>query len=230
MTVPICISLNSSSVRLHSNQPLEPGRLASLLWEPEGPGDGALRTLIWALRRRRGLAARLQRNGDGYRLEVRRGELDLDEFREIAAKGRGALASGYKSAAASLLGRALRLWREPPLADLPPTVGMQQMTESLLEERLAVTESLFEVRLALGQHRDLAAPLRAQLSVTPGHERFWEQLMLALYRSGRRVDALSAFARARALLADDYGFDPGPGLQALHQQILTDDPALAPSP
>jgi DNA-binding SARP family transcriptional activator len=94
---------------LHPNQPLRPVRLASLLWEgPEAPGDGALRTLIWTLRRRLGLAGRLQRDADGYWLEVRHGELDLHEFRETAEKGRGALASGDNSAAASLLGRALR--------------------------------------------------------------------------------------------------------------------------
>jgi DNA-binding SARP family transcriptional activator len=104
---------------------------------------------------------------------------------------------------------------------------MQQRTESLFEERLAATESLIEASLALGQHRDMLAALRAQLWLTPGHERLWEQLMLALYRSGRRADALTAFARARTLLAVDYGLDPGPGLRVLHQQILTDDPAAA---
>ena len=218
-----------SVMLLHSNRPLGPAWLASLLWEqPDGLGDGALRTLIWTLRRRVGLAARLQWNADGYRLEVRRGELDLDEFRETAEQGREALASGDNPTAASLFGRALGLWREPALANLPATVGMLQMAESLLEERLAATESLIEARLALGQHRDLPATLRAQLLLTPGHERLWEQLMVALYRSGRRADALAAFTQARALLAVDYGLVPGPGLQALHQQILTDDPALMP--
>jgi DNA-binding SARP family transcriptional activator len=219
-----------SVMLLHSNRPLGPARLASLLWEePEGLGDGALRTLIWTLRRRLGLAGRVQWNADGYRLEVRGGELDLDEFRETAAQGREVLASGHNSAAASLFGRALRLWREPPLVDLPATMGMQQIAESLLEERLAATESLIEARLALGQHRDLPATLRAQLSLTPGHEKLWEQLMLALYRSGRRAEALAAFTQVRAMLAVDYGLVPGPGLQALHRQILTDDPALMPS-
>ena len=218
-----------SVMLLYSNRPLGPARLASLLWEePGGLGDGALRTLIWTLRRRLGLAARLQWNADGYRLEVRRGELDLDEFRETAEQGREALASGDNSAAASLFGQGLRLWREPPLADLPATVAMQQMADSLLEERLSAIESLVEARLALGQHRDLPATLRAQLSLTPGHEKLWEQLMLALYRSGRRAEALAAFAQARALLAVDYGLVPGPGLQALHQQILADDPVLMP--
>jgi hypothetical protein len=30
----------------------------------------------------------------------------------------------------------------------------------------------------------------------------------------------------RALLAAEYGLDPGPGLKALHQQVLDDDPRL----
>ncbi len=51
--------------------------------------------------------------------------------------------------------------------------------------------------------------------------------MLALYRCGRQGDALSAYRDARQVLADELGLDPGPQLQALHQQILTADPRLA---
>ncbi len=50
--------------------------------------------------------------------------------------------------------------------------------------------------------------------------------MLALYRSGRQAEALEAYQAARAALVDGLGIEPGPGLRELHQQILTQDPAL----
>lgn len=215
-----------SVMLLHPNQPMTRARLASLLWDQHAPGDGAVRTLIWALRRHLGLAARLHRTAAGYQLEVRGGELDLDEFRAVAESGQESLAAGDNAAAAGSLGRALRLWREPPLADLPPTTGVRWNVQLLLDERCAAAESLTDARLALGQHRDVLAGLRAQVALSPERERLWEQFMLALYRCGRRAEALAAFARVRALLAAEYGLDPGPGLKALHQQVLDDDPRL----
>jgi predicted ATPase len=50
--------------------------------------------------------------------------------------------------------------------------------------------------------------------------------MTALYRAGRQSDALAAFGRARAELADQLGLDPGPQLQAMHRAVLNHDPDL----
>ncbi len=51
--------------------------------------------------------------------------------------------------------------------------------------------------------------------------------MLALYRCGRQGEALAAYQYARRVLVEELGTEPGADLQALHQQILTADPALA---
>ena len=54
----------------------------------------------------------------------------------------------------------------------------------------------------------------------PYRERLWRQLMLALYRAERQADALAAYRRARAVLDEELGLEPGEELQRLEQAIL----------
>ena len=51
--------------------------------------------------------------------------------------------------------------------------------------------------------------------------------MLALYRSGRQAEALDVYQATRAALVEELGLEPGPEIQALHGQILNQDPVLA---
>jgi DNA-binding SARP family transcriptional activator len=208
---------------LQANQVISPGRLAGLLWE-DARADRIpeLRTLICSLRTFPALSQRLGTVPGGYQLEVRPGELDLEWFRLLAGQGRDALAEGRYREAARLLGRSLELWEDPPLADLPETETMQWPAAELLEERYAARLDMAEAMLALGRHRALVPHLLAQAGQRPGDERAWEVLMLALYRSGRRADALDAFQAIARTLRDEYGIDPGQCLRQLHQDILHD--------
>src|SRR5215470_18157070 len=80
--------------------------------------------------------------------------------------------------------------------------------------------------LALGRHDALTAELDQLVAVHPLRERLHAQLMLALYRGGRQADALAAYRRARALLVDELGIDPGEPLERLHAAVLAHDRAL----
>ena len=62
----------------------------------------------------------------------------------------------------------------------------------------------------------------------PFRETLWAELMLAMYRSGRQVEALDAFDRARRILAEQFGLEPGQALRQLQSQILRQDPSLEP--
>src|SRR5262249_40048253 len=68
--------------------------------------------------------------------------------------------------------------------------------------------------------------LMQQVADHPLRERLRGQLMLALYRSGRQVEALEVYRNARAELIDQLGIEPGDELRRLENAILANDPAL----
>ncbi|MFG2287896.1 BTAD domain-containing putative transcriptional regulator [Streptomyces sp. NPDC048595] len=223
----LCILLLNSERRVSKRY------LADALWGTDLPSDpgGALRSNFYGLRKATPIKGRLQTGRDGYGLALHEGDvLDLHRFQSLAQQARAAQLLGDVDAAARLCQRALDTWGDPPLADIPATPLMQPVISELLEHRHAVQESLVDARLALGQHHELLPFLMSLTTAQPLRERRWEQLILALYRCGRRAEALDTFTRARRLLAEDYGIDPGGSLQHLHQLILAGGPmpSLAP--
>lgn len=216
-----------SALLLHANEPVSKSRLAELLWGPQHPSSasGMLRTYIWRTRRLLGGEDRLRTQPGGYMLRVEPGELDADRFRHWADEGEHMLGTD-PGGAAELLRRALDLWRAPVLGDLPPAAALEAKAVFLVDRRRTAERSLVQAELATAGHHRVLARLRAMTASDPLDEHAWAQLMLALYRCGRQADALQAFSRVRALLADECGVDPGPELRGLQDQILREDPAL----
>ncbi|GAA1276231.1 SARP family transcriptional regulator [Planotetraspora silvatica] len=206
-------------------------RLVEHLWDgtPPASARGNLKTYVSDLRRLlspSGEASPIETAGDGYRLAVRPGELDLGAFTDLAARGRAALKSGEGARAEALFQRALLLWRDDPFQDVPMTLALEQVATELREERLSVFEDWAEARLDLGMHAEMISPLRAWVRDHPLRERPWGELMLALSRDGRRADALAAFQELRRRLVEDLGVEPAHSIQRLHQRILAADPDL----
>jgi DNA-binding SARP family transcriptional activator len=212
---------------LNSGRRVSKEFLIDALWGIDPPSDpgGALRSNLYGLRKAIPIEGRLHTDRDGYGLALYEGDvLDLHHFQGLAQQARAARLSGDVDAAARFFQRALDTWGEPPLADVPATPIMQPAISELLEHRHAVQESLVDARLALGQHHELLPFLMSLTIAQPLRERRWEQLMLALYRCGRQAEALDTFSRARRLLAEEYGIDPGGPLQHLQRLILAGDP------
>ena len=90
-----------------------------------------------------------------------------------------------------------------------------------MEVRVECMEMKIESQLALGQHRNLVGQLYVLTSEYRLREVFHRQLMLALYRSERRADALQAYQAARKTLNDELGLEPCSALQELQRAILT---------
>jgi len=207
---------------LHAGRPCQASWLAEAIWDRRQPADpaGALRSVIYSLRRSLGtLGQRLESPGNGYLFAADDEETDLGRFRRLARDGREAWYRGDAGEASRLLSAASGMWREPALADLPPTAALSGIIRQLGRERADAQDLHVDARLLLGEHRGVIGELRGTVVGDPLREHAWAQLMLALYRDGRRDAALDAFCDARAALQRGYGTGPGPELAELRRQI-----------
>jgi tetratricopeptide (TPR) repeat protein len=100
----------------------------------------------------------------------------------------------------------------------------------LTELHLQAWEGRIEADLQLGRAEDVVGELSRLVDQHPLRERLWEQLMLALYRTGRQADALTAFQKARGVLQAELGVEPGPALREMQRRILDADADLLTGP
>lgn len=166
----------------------------------------------------------LLRRPPGYALRVGADGLDMLRFQDLVRAGRRAADGGDAAAAATLLGRAVRLWRGPVLPDLADSAPVFAAEASALRERyLSAFEDWIEAELGLGRHDDVLDLLDEVAGEHPLRERLLHARMTVLYRRGRRTEALARFDEARQLLARELGLPPSPVLSALYAAVLADD-------
>ncbi len=165
----------------------------------------------------------------GYVLARGEHRIDVMEFMAEAERGRNAARHGRAEDACALLEEALNQWRGAALDELTgerieaEATRLEQMRLDLIEERAGLM-------LELGRHRALTGELTELVQQHPLREQSREHLMLALYRSGQRAEALDVFRQGRRLLIEELGIEPGPGLQRVHDLILQDSPELTRPP
>jgi DNA-binding SARP family transcriptional activator len=211
------------------------GALIADLWpDPPAGALGALRTFVAALRRalEPGRPPRtpprvLVTEGSGYALRLPRTAVDVYRFEDAVAAARR---SPDGPDAVRDLGDVLASWRGPAYADVPDAGWAQRERTRLDELRLQAVELRAGLLLDSGDDEaGLVADLGAHVAEHPWREPAWGLLARALYRAGRQADALAALRRARAMLVDQLGLDPGPGLRRLESDILNRSAALEPS-
>jgi tetratricopeptide (TPR) repeat protein len=163
----------------------------------------------------------------GYQIAIDQDELDLYRFRDLVAR---AARQQNPADESRLLGEALGQWRGYALADVLSDLIQRHDVPVLEEERLGALERRFDVELTLGHHTNLQRDLQVAIGEYPMRERFYGQLMLALYRSGRQADAFAVYENVKELLAGELGLDPSEELRTIRQNILTNDPTIAAPP
>jgi predicted ATPase/DNA-binding SARP family transcriptional activator len=222
---------------LRANTPVSVDRLVDDLWGEDAGAGPVKRLQVGISRLRRALSTGTE-GGDGpavldtesgaYVLRVGPEQVDATRFERLAGEGKRALAGGEGARAAATLREALGLWRGPALADVAFEPFAQAEIARLEELRQVALEDRIDADLARGGHREVVGELRAMVAEQPARERLRAQLMLALYRCGRQVEALDAYREAREWMAEELGLEPGPTLRRLQQAILRQERALEP--
>jgi DNA-binding SARP family transcriptional activator len=217
------------------NQVVSAETLIRGLWGEQPPRSAAKTLQSHVVRLRRTLEPTRPRGAPGqvlvtrepgYLLQVAPGALDAARFEQLVRQGRGQLAAGDPQAGAAMLRRALALWRGPAFQEFEPTGFARAEAGRLGELRLGATEDRVHAELAAGRDRELVPELEGLVGAQPLRERLWAALLLALYRAGRQADALRAYQRARTMLVEELGIEPGAELRRLQAAILAQDPAL----
>jgi DNA-binding SARP family transcriptional activator/Tfp pilus assembly protein PilF len=220
---------------LEAEHAVPASRLVELLWREDPPrcALGTLRSHVAHLRRvleprlgPRAAHSVLVTEGAGYALRLSPEQVDVIQFGRLVDGGLRALASGDPGAAIEQLGAALALWRGPPLgalAEEPFAIGEATRCGEL---HRTARRALIEAELRLGHHTEMIAELSALVAEAPTDEELRRQLAVALYRCGRREEAIE-MCREGLRRLHEHGLD-SPMLQATQRGILQDAPAMRP--
>lgn len=219
--------------------------LASLmdeLWVTEKPASAKTAMQSYILHLRKKIAAAAGRHPGssmpeakdvlvtlpgGYLLKAADGRVVLDNFEVLAAAGHRAREQGDFQAASENFAKALGLCRGQALADVQVGPQLRMDVERIEEARLNCLDRRIESDLRLGRHHELLSELRSIIARHPTHEGLCAHLMVALYRSGRRSEALEVYQRMRATLVRELGLEPSPTLRRLQRSMLLSDQGLS---
>ncbi|WP_146057624.1 AfsR/SARP family transcriptional regulator, partial [Streptomyces sp. SM12] len=225
-----------ATLLLHANTVVSADYLQRMVWGDEQPATAkaALQTCVLRLRRlftRHGVTdTTIEAVPGGYRITADVRTLDILEFRQLMAIS-GALRDAEEEL--RVLRDALALWQGPVLANVRSEPVQRDLVPQLTEERLHVVERACDVELSLGHCSMVLGELWGATRAHPGHGRFREQLIEALYRTGRQAEALAEYRRVKQYLLEELGVDPSPALQKLELAILRGDdlgPSAGPGP
>ncbi|MEV4617892.1 BTAD domain-containing putative transcriptional regulator [Asanoa sp. NPDC049573] len=195
------------------------------LWRDDPPAGAvsAVRTFVAALRRvleperpPRAVASLLVTEGPGYALRPDPSAVDSWRFAAAVASA----SAGPPGTVLDRLDEALAWWRGPAYAGFEHEPWALAERSRLEELRLNAVELRAEALLALGRAAEAVPDLDAHVSAHPWRESGWGLLASALYTTGRQGDALAVLRRARDLLREQLGIDPGPQLRRLETDIL----------
>jgi len=159
----------------------------------------------------------------GYMLAAEDACVDMWNFDRLSTTGHRERESGDLKAASRSFSDALSWWRGGPLLDVQVGPTLNSYVKRLEEAHLNVLDRRIEVDLRLGRHYELLGELTALVNRYETHEGLCAHLMLALYRSGRRSEALETYRTVRTRMVERLALEPSPALRRLHRSMLATD-------
>lgn len=219
-----------ATLALNANRMVPIEQLIDAVWDTSPPTTARAQIQICISGLRRVLSgvediARIRTRAPGYLLEIPEANLDVTQFNSLVASARAHIEADRLSEAVATLRSALSLWRGPALAGMYSEL-LRGGAAQLEDVKVGAIMERIRLDLALGRHEEVVGELSALVKEHPLRERLYENLMLALYRSGRQAEALEVCRRARATLMDELGIELGQSVRRLESAILNRDPEL----
>lgn len=203
------------------------GEIIQELWESEPPRSATTtaQTYVYQLRKVLNTPrfnALITEPYGGYRLRVEAELLDFRVFDRLVREGTAMLHEQHEPGRASkILSDALAVWRGPSLSNVECGQLLETHVRHIEEVRMCAVQSRIEADLELGRERALVPELQTLVTRHPLNEWFHTSLIKALYRSGRRADALEAFGILRRTLREELGLDLSVQQENIHKRILS---------
>lgn len=201
--------------------------LSTAVWGDEPP-PSAVDTLQSTLSRLRSKLGHdvIESIDHSYRLLAEPEAVDAVRFERMLMRALSVVADDPEATAA-LANEALGLWRGTPFGDLCDVAALEPEVRRLDALRVTAMEIHLEAEVACGRLPPAIAQLEAEVVDNPYRERLWYLLILALARDGRRVAALRAVQRLRAVLAET-GLEPSSEIEELEELIHREAPEVRP--
>ncbi|WP_073751038.1 AfsR/SARP family transcriptional regulator [Streptomyces sp. CB03234] len=220
----------------HDGEAVSTARLTEALWSGAPPRTALTALHVYVSKLRRYLqslgldaAEVIITQPPGYRFNLDGHDLDLKQFNGLISKAEELRSVGCSEKASVVLNSAIALWRGRAFDDLRSVPAFDAVGQGLDERYTLAHMQRFEIELELGNHKGIIGEIYALIAAHPTWESLYEYLMVALYRSGRTVEALAAYGQIRKAMVQDLGVEPGPRIQRLHQAVLSHDPCLTPN-
>ena len=213
-----------ASLLLHARQVRTVDQLIDDLWPDRVPraARGSLQNMVSSLRRTLGQGV-LETACGGYVLAIDEETVDACRFERQLARAR----EERVDEKVRLLETALALWRGSPLVDVRYEEFAQGEIRRLEELHVSALEELFGAKLELGAYAAAVPELQRLVHNFPLREQLRLQLMVVLHRSGRSVEALSAYIDWRRTLKTAWDLQPGDAIQQLWEDIRRHAPDVA---
>ena len=215
-----------------ANQVVSTDRLIEIVFQGEPPAGATTTIRSYVARLRRALADGESGNGQlivtespGYVLRVGVERIDAERFAAAIEAARHQLTEKDAVGAATILREGLALWRGEAYDEFAYEEWARAVALRLEEQRTVAEEELNEALLACGLAHDVVSESRRLIDEHPLRDRLRAQMALALYRSGRQVEALRSLEDYKEVLAE-VGLEPSDDLIALGRSIAAHDPAL----
>lgn len=191
-------------------------------WDPPASSRHAIQAAVSTLRKTLG-STEIATVGGGYRMDAP--EVDIDQAAALAVEASSIIAD-QPNEALELLDACLSLWRGEPLFDVAYDEWAQPEIRRLDELRVGALVDRASARISLGCCNEVVGDLEALVMHYPSRERVWALLVVALCKTGRRGDAISALRSASEILETEWGLQPSAELRHLEEMVIAGDAAL----